>query len=1187
MVVRFPLLLSRTPHAAGAWRFLKDARVSAAFPFSRPSLPLLAGCVLAVSPAAASDLAAAVAAQADPPAAAPQGKPAAPAPAASQAPAGGAESKVTRFAADAVCGQVLALSVDDGGQVFAAITARSFGRGTVALGFEDVALLAEDRNLRTVADRVSTAKAWLGADRLKARLAERQLFFSQPGDGPSNFLTKFSESIRRLDDQDGNGEADHAVTVADNFRDPADGAGGALLALPGGKWLYGCPPRLWQLAKPGGGGTEQQVRRNALAEGFGLRNGDSTAGLHALLEAPDGWIYFAMGDRGYDLRQADGQRVRGLGSGAIFRCRADGSELERFASGLKNPTGLAMDALGRLFAVDQAAPGGQARLLLVIPGADFGWQAEWVTAPGGGLWFDEGMETLTASSDPVRPLWCLPPIARLPDLEASTLELLSPGFSESAAVSAARDGNNNSLRLLAADARPEGKGGLVSLRLEASGTAFRLAETREVWRGGSVLATATGPDNAVFFADWGAQPGPFSTCSIRRLSLESAKSGSAVPASVLPATGPEPAPGLEQSAAVPVPVTALIRSLPGLPLKALRPLLEHPSSRVRLRAAQRLAAMPFQDVMEPLLAMARRSKSLAARCQALRAAGWLARGDSALLGEVSRFLTDGEPAVRATAAAVLGEGKLRETPPALRAALTDSALAMRPVAAAALGRLHTPGAAEDLLAASARNDSGDPFVRSSLAAALAAVCPAEELAEAGSASLSTEVRLTVVHALRRLSAGELSVFLTDSDPAVATEAARAVYDLPVFAALPALALLAEPDKSPRLPEPLTRRALAAALRGGLPGAPDRIAGFALAADTSAAARLAALRTLAAWDQPPADDPLCRRPFYPMPRLPGLARSALHRAAAGLAARTEPELAALAKSLLGSPQAAESSTGSLLALVQNAEAAPEARLASLRALVARNALPPETARTLTATAASTTPPEVRAEVRSFLMQRDPKNAPLLASEAFNAGTPLEKQAAIRTIDHLPGTANDNERLLLDAARRLSQGTIEPAIQVEVLEALQRRDIESRSPWRRANDAWLASLNLTADSLAPWRMTVTDGDPAAGRLVFETHPDAQCAACHSLHGQGGLDGPDLENLADRLSPGDILASLIHPADRLSPNWPPPPPASSSGNSPSGAPAVTGRSASSAMPPMGTLLTRRELRDLMAFLATLKAG
>ncbi len=1052
--------------------------------------------------------------------------------------------KVTAWAPDTVCGQVLALSADDEGNVFAAVTARSFGRGTVLLG-KDAALLAEDRNLRSAADRARAAQAWLASGRLKDQLADRRLFYKDPGDGPENFLSKYSESVRRLEDTDHDGAADLAVPVADGFRDPADGAGGALLALANGTWLYGCPPHLWRLENRDG--TDRHAQRTSVVHGFGVRNGDSEAGLHALLEAPDGWLYFGMGDRGYRVPLADGKTVQGLGTGAIFRCRPDGSGLEVFATGLHNPTGLAMNAEGRLFAVDQAAPGGKTRLLLVIPGADFGWRAEAVTEPGKGVRFDEGPETLTASSAmPGPPLWCLPPVALL-ELEASTLETLNrPADPADPADPAAPSG---ATRLLAADRRPDGQGGLTALRLEPAGAAFRLVESKEIWRGGAVLATAAGPDGSVFFADWGTTPGVFSHCHVRHLEWP----------------GP----------AAPDMVPALIRTLPGLPARKLRDLLENDSPRVRLRAGQRLAAMPFQDSMEPLLLTARRSKNLAARVQAVWSAGTLAREDSALLNELVRFLSDPEPAVRAAAATMLGEGKLRRTPDPLRRALTDAALPVRLAAAAALGRLKTPDAAAGLTAAAAGNDSGDPFVRSSLAAALAAVSSAPALEAAGKASESREVRLTIVHALRRLAAGELGSFLADADPVVVAEAARAIYDLPVFPALPALAAVMKTENASRLPGPCLRRALAAALRGGLAENTAPAADLALAENTAPELRRAALETLAAWDDPPAEDPVRPRAFLPMPRLPGLAREARRRAATGLASAPDTALSALAKTILKPPAAAaEVPNGSLLTLAQNAAAPEDARLSAVRALVARNALASDTAHALSTAGAA--PPAVRAEARSMLMRRDPKTAPALAAEAFLSGSIPEKQAVIRTLDHLPGKGNDNERLLLDAARRLSQGSIEPAIQVEVLEALQRRDIESRSPWRRATDAWLASLRVDTDSLAPWRMTKADGDPAAGRLVYETRSEAGCTACHSLQGQGGISGPSLDGVAGRLTPEELLESLIHPGASLARGWESrtlPDPADPAGTT-------------SPMPPMGALLTLRELRDLMAFLGTLKA-
>lgn len=1049
--------------------------------------------------------------------------------------AAGVQPTVIPWASDQLCGQVLALSVNDSGRVFAAVTARSFGRGTVWLG-DDAALREEDRNLWTVGDRVKAAQAWLAAGQLNPRIADRQLFFKEPEGGAENFLTRFSESVRRLDDTRNAGAADRAVTVAEGFRDPADGAGGALLALGDGTLLYGCPPRLWRLAVKGGQ-ADLQDGRTVVAEGFGLRNGEWEAGLHALLEAPDGWIYFGMGDRGYRIHTADGGKVRGLGGGAIFRCRPDGSGLEVFATGLHNPTGLAMDAEGRLFAMDQAVPGGRTRLLLVIPGADFGWQAESVTEPGKGWWFEENMETLTSSgATGDQPLWCLPPVARLKNLEASTLE-----FAAQTQAGAGRP------LLLAADCQGGGKGGLVTLHLEPAGSSFQLVKTVDVWRGGAVPATALAPDGSLFFADWGTSPDVFSHCQIRKLEWPA---------------GPGPVSGKP---------TGQIQFLTGLPVRQLLDLLESPLPRVRLRAGRQLATLPFQESLEPLLRLARKPGNLPARLQAVWAAGAVTGGDAVLLSEVARLVRDPEPVVRATTVTVLGGGRFRETPSALRAALTDASPTVRMAAAAALGRLKTPGAATDLITAAAHNDSGDPFVRSSLAAALALAVPAWELATEAQASESQEARLTAVHALRRLAAPELAVFLCDPDPRVRPEAVRAVYDLPVFPALPALAEQLNNTAARQLPESCMRRVLAAALRGGIPSYTVPIADLALALETPVSLKLAALETLAAWDQPPVWDPVRPRRFLPLPRLPGLAREALHRAASGLKAHSDSTLSARAKALLRSPAGAEPpSSAGLLTLTQNSGAPEDTRLAAVRTLIVRNALPPDTALALCA-ADSPAPPAVRAEARSLLMRRDPKTAATLAGNVLLNGSSLEKQAAIRTLNHLPGRSTDHEGLLLSLARSLAQGSLEPAIQVEVLEALQQRDVESRSPWRKATEAWLASMRLDIDPLAYWRMATAGGDPAAGQLIFETQPDAHCTACHSIQGQGGITGPALDGVADRLIAGGLLEAVVHPGARAAP----------------GAESGPGDSAKpdSSMPPMGPLLTARELRDLIAWLGTLK--
>lgn len=177
--------------------------------------------------------------------------------------------------------------------------------------------------MRSVAERERVVTEWLAAGKLAPLLKERTGFFKDEGDGAENFLTKYSESVVGFPDADGDGKADAVEVVADTFRDPMDGPGSALVALPDGRWLFGCPPNLWRLNDRNA--DHRAEERSPLAEGFGLSNAPWGADLHALLEAPDGWIYFGMGERGYEVMDGEGTRRRGMGSGAVFRCQADGS----------------------------------------------------------------------------------------------------------------------------------------------------------------------------------------------------------------------------------------------------------------------------------------------------------------------------------------------------------------------------------------------------------------------------------------------------------------------------------------------------------------------------------------------------------------------------------------------------------------------------------------------------------------------------------------------------------------------------------------------------------------------------------------------------------------------------------------------------------------------------------------------
>ncbi len=93
----------------------------------------------------------------------------------------------------------------------------------------------------------------------------------------------------------------------------------------------------------------------------------------------DGILHFGLGENlgePYTLIGTDGTRLSGGGEGgSMYRCHADGSKLERIATGVWNPFGMGFDTGGNLFATDND-PGSSppCRLLHVVDGADYGYE---------------------------------------------------------------------------------------------------------------------------------------------------------------------------------------------------------------------------------------------------------------------------------------------------------------------------------------------------------------------------------------------------------------------------------------------------------------------------------------------------------------------------------------------------------------------------------------------------------------------------------------------------------------------------------------------------------------------------------------------------------------------------------------------------------------------------------------------
>jgi putative membrane-bound dehydrogenase-like protein len=102
-------------------------------------------------------------------------------------------------------------------------------------------------------------------------------------------------------------------------------------------------------------------------------------GLSGFAFDTEGRVYFGLGENlgvAYRVIGRGGSTFSGGGEGgSVYRCRPDGSGLERIATGFWNPFHMAFDPAGNLFAVDNDPDSRPpCRLLHIVEGGDYGYR---------------------------------------------------------------------------------------------------------------------------------------------------------------------------------------------------------------------------------------------------------------------------------------------------------------------------------------------------------------------------------------------------------------------------------------------------------------------------------------------------------------------------------------------------------------------------------------------------------------------------------------------------------------------------------------------------------------------------------------------------------------------------------------------------------------------------------------------
>jgi len=326
-----------------------------------------------------------------------------------------------------------------------------------------------------------------------------------------------------------------------------------------------------------------------------------------------------------------------------------------------------------------------------------------------------------------------------------------------------------------------------------------------------------------------------------------------------------------------------------------------------------------------------------------------------------------------------------------------------------------------------------------------------------------------------------------------------------------------------------RRALNAHFRLGQPTNALALAAFAARADESEALRVEALEMLADWPQPSSRDKITGlwRPLAPREAKP--AAAALRPAATALLATKGTVIPVAALAAVEKLSLADLAP-TLLALVQNSTAPAEVRAAALRTLghsafrIPHSALFEAALKAALSDASET----LRKEASRLSAAGGGTDAIARLAATLQAGTLGERQSALQSLAGLKGKEADDA--LRKALTQLLEGKLAKELHLDLLEAAAKRT----SPSIKERLAQFEAKRDSKDPLAKWRECLTGGDAQAGKILFHERQEAACARCHKIAGEGGDVGPDLAGLTAKRGREYVLESIVLPNRVIAPGF-----------------------------------------------------
>ena len=979
-------------------------------------------------------------------------------------------------------------------------------------------------------------------------------------------FTVEKDEVWMLEDTNGDGLADQSTRILEDFNTEITDVAGALLVRDEDVFV-GIGPDMWRLTDTNDDGVLDE--KISIAHGFAVHIGFGGHGMSGLIQGPDGKIYWGIGDIGANITTVDGVNHKYPNQGVIVRCNPDGSDFEVFSHGHRNTHEFVFDAYGNIISSDNDGDhaGESERLVHIVEGSDSGWRTNWqfgkYTDPknnGYKVWMDEKLFVPRWEGQAA---YIIPPIMNFHN--GPTGMAYNPG------TGLGKDWQNRFF--LSEFVGDPSRSHIWSFDLKPKGASFDLNTDIDVVSGILPTGVRFGPDGALYTADWIRGWDTKNYGRVWKIDVSEDKND------------------LVEERQETQRLMTLDYSEQST--DELMALLSYPDMRIRQKAQFELAKSTFWGyrAMKDVLM---KNPNQFTRIHAIWGIGQIAAKDMDKADCLVSLLSDSDSEIIVQSLKVLGDIRYKAAGAQYIPLLKHESDRVKFFAAQALGRIAKENAVQPLLDMIAMNNDIDVYLRHAGVLALSRIGKAEPMVALAS-NPNRSLRIAAVLVLRRMQNAGVAKFLNDSDEYIVTEAARAINDdWSIQPALPALANLLTETRFTS--EPLLRRAINAALRVGGEKELGSLIAFAKRKEVNSALRGEALAAIGTWGEPSVLDRVDGRFRGKIKRDASIARQKIGKEIPELLTDENPEILIGVSKTLEHLAIADYNKELFTVFAENKS--PRVRAAMLSAL---GALKFKNIETVMKVGMADNDQEVRRAAVALLSQLEiPKeNLSAIVNPIFRSSSVGEQQTMLSVLAEMP--IEKSEDVLQDLIRRAANKSFPEEATLDLIEAVEASGSANLI-------AQLQQIKKSTQTTEGYRETLYGGNWWQGQQVFSNNPTAQCVRCHAVNGVGGEVGPPLGHVADLLTREQLLEALIEPSKRIAPGY------GSVTLTLLDGQVVTGvleeetkdelilrtndaepmkiaharikkrENGASAMPAVGRLITKRELRDLIEYLSSL---